>query len=71
MKFLPKPMVLLALLVFLPLRAVSSQTEAVTIEFPSSLADTDTISKESSSVKLPMKLHTTKVKLGLRRYLFI
>ncbi len=55
MKFLPKRMVLLALLVLLPLRGVLGQTEAVPLEFTSDRADGTTISKERELKLLQLK----------------
>jgi hypothetical protein len=61
MKFLPKRVVLLGLLVLLPLRGVLRQTDAVTLEFPSDLTDGTTISKERE-LKL-LELKAARIKL--------
>ena len=55
MKFLPKRMVLLALLVLLPLKGVLGQTQAATMELPSDLTDSTTISKERELKLLQLK----------------
>jgi hypothetical protein len=65
MKVLPKRIVLLALLVMLPLKAVLGQTEAVTLEFPSDLTDGTTISKERE-LKL-LQLNEAKIALQKAR----